>query len=373
VVALFAGLVPSARAAETAPAPTTTVPAPSVAEEAATPPTPRWDYAVFPIVFYAPETSLGVAAGFALFDDTPRPANEQRRDDSITLALQATLRRQYAVSVSAVKFFDDARYQLTEDAAVVSYPNAYWGLGNDSPEAAQDPFTQSGAVSRVTFAGRVVEQLYLGAGLSTGWYDITGGAPDGTVDGYLQKSPASGAAIGFGPILRRDTRDDAMGAHRGSLSSFSATFFPAALGSIYHYTFYELDHRSHLALGSRTVLAMEAYAAYAPGQVPLAELPALGGGSRLRGYYQGRYRDHLYVMGQVECRVRVVGRFSLAPFGGVGNVFSSPSAVSLERPKVAGGLSVRFSLKKDRDLNVHLDVAKSPISSGIYLNMGEAF
>jgi hypothetical protein len=78
-------------------------------------------------------------------------------------------------------------------------------------------------------------------------------------------------------------------------------------------------------------------------------------------------------MGQAEWRVRVVGRFSLAPFGGVGNVFSSPSAVSLEHPKAAGGLSVRFNLKKERDFNVHLDVAKSPTSSGLYLNMGEAF
>jgi len=351
----------------------TASPAPPVAEKAVTPAAPRWDWAVFPIVFYAPETSLGFAAGAAIFDDTPRPAGEQRRDDSLAMAVQATLRRQYQVSLSAVKFWADARFQLTEDAALVRYPNAFWGLGDDTPEAARDAFTQSGAFSRVTFAGRLVEKLYLGAGLTTAWYDVAGGAPGGAVDAYLQAVPTSGAAFGVGPILRRDTRDDAMGAHRGSISSFAATFFPAALGSTYHFAFYELDHRSHFSLGARTVLAMEAYGAYAPGQVPLAELPALGGGSRLRGYYQGRYRDHLYVMGQLECRVRVVWRFSVAPFAGVGNVFPSLSALSLDRPKVAGGLSVRFNLKTERDLNVHVDVAKSPISSGVYFNMGEAF
>ena len=107
--------------------------------------------------------------------------------------------------------------------------------------------------------------------------------------------------------------------------------------------------------------------------MPLAELPALGGASRLRGYFQGRYRDHVYLMAQAEWRVRIYERFGLAPFAGVGNVFPSVSAIALERIKYAGGLSLRFNLKKERDLNVHLDVAKSPISSGIYLNMGEAF
>jgi hypothetical protein len=356
---------PASEAAPAGAAPVAEKPAPP-------PPTPRWDWAVFPVVFYAPETSLGFAGGAAIFEDTPKAPGEQRRDDSIAMAVQGTLRKQYQLTLSAVKFWDDAHWQLTEDAALVSYPNAYWGVGNDTPESANDPFTQSGVFSRVTIARVVFEQLYVGAGLTTAWYDITGNAAGGPVDTYLQTSPRSGPAVGFGPILRRDTRDDALGAHHGSISSFAATFFPSALGS-YRYAFYELDHRSHFQLGSRSVLAMEAYGAWAPGQVPLAELPALGGGSRLRGYFQGRYRDHLYIMGQLEWRIRVYGRFSVAPFGGVGNVFSSPSAISLENPKYAGGLSLRFNLKKERDLNVHFDFAVSPDGWAPYLSMGEAF
>jgi hypothetical protein len=347
--------------------------APPVAETSMSKPPTRWDWAVFPVVFYAPETSLGFSGSAAVFDDTPRPPGEQRRDDTAILGVQATLRKQYQVTLSITKFWDEARYQLTEDAAAVRYPNAFWGVGNDTPESANEPFTQSGAVSRVTFAGRLVEQLYLGAALSTGWYEVYGQMPGGGVDEYVRTSPATGGAVGVGPIFRRDTRDDALGAHHGSLTTFSSTFFPRALGGAYSYSFHEFDQRSQFSLGTRTVLAVEGYAGWAPGQVPLPELPGLGGSSRLRGYYQGRYRDHLYMMAQAEWRVRVVGRFSLAPFGGVGNVFSSPTAISLERPKAAGGLSVRFNLKKDRDLNVHLDVAKSPTSSGIYLNMGEAF
>jgi outer membrane protein assembly factor BamA len=173
--------------------------------------------------------------------------------------------------------------------------------------------------------------------------------------------------------LRRDTRDDALGPHRGSFSSPTATFFHEGLGSTYGYTQIELAHKAFVPLGSWSVLAMEAYGLYEPGDVPLSELPALGGSARLRGYFQGRYRDHLYLAGQAEWRVRVWGRFSVAPFAAVGNVFPDLGAVSFDRTKVAAGGAVRFSVKKDRELNVHIDVAKSPISSGIYLNLGEAF
>lgn len=332
----------------------------------------RWDWAVFPVVFYAPETSLGVVMGAAIFDDRPRPAGEPRRDDNANIALQLTLRRQVAVSVNLTKYFDDARYQLTEDAAVAHVPNFYWGLGNNTADAAQEPFTQSGVFSRITFATRLVEALYVGAGLSAGWYGVSGVDAGGDLETFLKSTPASGGLFGVGPILRRDTRDDALGAHHGSLSSFSATFYPGGLGA-YAFSFYELDHRGHFSIGSRSVLAFEVYGAYAPGHVPIIDMPALGGASRMRGYFQGRYRDHLYVMGQAEWRVRVYGRFSLAPFAGVGNVFPTLAALSLQDPKVAGGLSVRFSLKKERDLNVHLDVAVAPSSSGIYFNLGEAF
>jgi hypothetical protein len=377
---VLGALAAPARAAEgtpAAPPPALDAAAPSAAPVAEKPalatPTARWDWAVFPVVFYAPETSLALFVGAAIFEDTPKAPGEQRRDDSIAIGVQGTLRKQYQLSLSGVKFWEDARWQLTEDAALVSYPNAYWGIGNNTPEAAREPFTQSGVFSRVTVARVAFEQLYVGAGLTTAWYDITGNPAGGAVDDYLTTVPKSGPGIGIGPILRRDTRDDALGAHRGSISSFAATFFPSALGSTYHYAFYELDHRSHFPLGSRTVLAMEAYGAWAPGQVPLAEMPALGGSSRLRGYFNGRYRDHLYLMAQLEARIRVYGRFSVAPFGGVGNVFSSPSAISFENPKYAGGLSARFNIKKERDLNIHVDVAVSPEGWSPYLNMGEAF
>jgi hypothetical protein len=345
------------------------VPAPAPEE----PPRARWDYALIPGPFYAPETSLGLAVGVAIFGDTPTPPGVPRRDDTVTLFFQGTLRKQFSVTASAVKFWDAARYQLTEDASWVRFPSYFWGVGNDTPDSAQELYTQSMVTNRASVAVRILEQVYVGAGAGLGWYATSGASPDGTVAAYLATTGARGGVLGAGPVLRRDTRDDAIGSHRGSLTAVTATFFTSAFGGAYRYQVYDVDQRTFVPLGDRVVLAVEGYAVYAPGALPLAELPALGGPSRLRGYYQGRFRDHLYVVGQLELRVRVAGRFSVAPFAAAGNVFPDPAAASLAHPKLAGGAALRFNLKKERDLNIHLDIAKSPISSGVYVNMGEAF
>jgi hypothetical protein len=345
--------------------------APPAATVSATPP-PRWDWAALPVLFYAPETSVGLAAGMVIFDDAPAPPDRPRRDDQVTLLFEGTVRKQFGVDLEGVKYWRDGRYRLTEEAFVTRFPNYFWGVGNDTPNAARDLYTQQMANARTSFSTRVWEEIYIGEAVSVGHYRTAGVTPGGSVDGYLEAHPSSGMLFGGGPILKRDTRDDAMGPHRGSLTSVSATFFNKGFVSAYSYQVWEVDQRNYIPLGG-TVLGWQAYGAYVPGTPPLDEMPALGGGSRLRGYYEGRFRDHLYLMTQLEWRVRVWQRLSVAPFGAVGNVFPNFSSISADRNKLAGGMGVRVNLKKERDLNIRLDFAATPISTGFYLNLGEAF
>src|SRR5262249_51727112 len=149
-----------------------------------------------------------------------------------------------------------------------------------------------------------------------------------------------------GPILKRDTRDDAMGPHHGSLTQASAVFSRRGAGSDYGFDVYEVDQRTYVALGARTVLALEGYGRLGRGDVPLDELSALGGSSRLRGYFEGRFRDNLYLTAQLEWRIRVVWRLSAAPFAAAGNVFPGLGAVTVTGLKAAGGLGLRVNLKK---------------------------
>jgi hemolysin activation/secretion protein len=146
------------------------------------------------------------------------------------------------------------------------------------------------------------------------------------------------------------------------------------VGSDYDYDIYEFDQRNYLALGRRLVLAFEGYGRWARGGfVPLDDLSALGGATRLRGFFEGRYRDRLYLMSQLELRVHVAWRLSAAPFVAIGDVYSRFASVTLDSFKPAGGLGLRVNIKRERQLNVRLDFAMSSTSSGLYLGLGEAF
>ena len=64
----------------------------------------------------------------------------------------------------------------------------------------------------------------------------------------------------------------------------------------------------------------EALARIAGGQTPFYRLPALGGQNMLRGYYEGRYRDELYLASQVEYRTRLWRRIGAVAFAALGDV-----------------------------------------------------
>jgi outer membrane protein assembly factor BamA len=198
--------------------------------------------------------------------------------------------------------------------------------------------------------------------------------PGGAVDTYLAGRKHAGHLMGGGPFLKRDTRDDFIFPRRGSFSLLNVLASRRFVTSDYDYEIYELDQRNYFALGQRTVLAFEGYARYAPGRyIPLDDLSALGGAARLRGYFEGRYRDRAYLMSQLELRVYLVWRASLAPFFAAGDVFPSLDAITLSHLKAAGGLGLRINLKKERAFNLRVDYAQSSTSSGIYINLGEAF
>src|SRR5204863_2575726 len=118
---------------------------------------------------------------------------------------------------------------------------------------------------------------------------------------FLSMNRRSGWLIGVGPVLSRDTRDDSTFPRAGNFSTASLTWFDDELVGDYGFTQLELDHRTFVALPLRSVLALQGYGLITwGGEPPLEFYGELGGQERLRGYYFGRYRDKVYVMGQAE-------------------------------------------------------------------------
>jgi outer membrane protein assembly factor BamA len=127
-------------------------------------------------------------------------------------------------------------------------------------------------------------------------------------------------------------------------------------------------------LGAAHSLAFEGFLDVTAGEVPFHQLPMLGGVSRMRGYYEGQYRDRTYAMVQAEYRwMPAFWRVGFVAFVGVGEVWNRWSDAGSGTPKVAAGLGVRYALNVPERIHVRLDVGVGPGTWGLYVNVLEAF
>ena len=109
------------------------------------------------------------------------------------------------------------------------------------------------------------------------------------------------------------------------------------------------------------------------GKVPFQEMSTLGGPSDMRGYQAGRYRDDFAAYAQVEYRLPLFWRFSLAAFASAGNVSPDPGRYSLHGFKYTGGGGIRFRFNEEK-FTLRCDYAVTGEGgSNFYFSANEAF
>ena len=121
----------------------------------------------------------------------------------------------------------------------------------------------------------------------------------------------------------------------------------------------------------KSVLAWEADGAFTQGDVPWSMMPLLGSDERMRGYYQGRYRDKNVVSSQLEYRRQLTWRHGIVAWVGAGTMGPSLSSLNNGRWLPTGGVGYRFEFKPR--VNIRLDYGIGKGSSGFYFQVGEAF
>ena len=109
-------------------------------------------------------------------------------------------------------------------------------------------------------------------------------------------------------------------------------------------------------------------------EIPIRSIATLGGSNRMRGYYEGRFRDKQMLVLQSEARLPVYKRFGAVVFGGLGDVGKTIGDFSLADLKYSYGGGLRFAVNKTEKLNIRIDYGITGNgSSGLYFQLGEAF
>lgn len=318
---------------------------------------------------YTPETSFGVAVMMAAQYKTDRQDSLLPVSNAAIFASGA-LTGFYGIGISNTTIFPHDRFRLALKASFSSRPNKYWGIGyeagNDKDNYAS--YVQLTEKMLADFSVNLNGKLFVGLctqvqNAQAQRLDTAGGKP------LMQPGKVFGA--GAGPFIVYDTRDFIPNAYKGIYVRLGYRIFPAFLGNKAVFSQFDLQFDWYRQLWKGAVLATDLYAEERSGNVPWTMMAEAGGSSRLRGYYEGRFRDKNYLAAQVELRQKVYNRNGLALWLGSGSVFPRFNELELHHSLISYGIGYRWEFKKR--VNIRLDYGRGKDQSGFYFGINEVF
>jgi outer membrane protein assembly factor BamA len=284
-----------------------------------------------------------------------------------------TQNRQVILSLGTEIYLPGDRMVVGGNLTFIDYPNTYWGIGRDVPDEGEEDYTRRFVNLEVEITRRYGASLQVGGRAVNEVGEVT----ETAAGGMLEAAGFSGAGpqtlVGLGGVVQWDSRDNLFYPHRGGYYRLTWTGFGSGFGSDVGFSEFSLDMRRFLTVGPGQVAGMQIVFRSADGSVPFYRLAELGGQNVMRGYFEGRYRDHASVVAQLEYRIDLPGRLGVVAFGGLGDVAPRMADLSLSESKPSYGAGLRWSLNEQERQNLRLDFGFGKDTSGFYITFAEAF
>jgi outer membrane protein assembly factor BamA len=326
-------------------------------------------YFALPIWGIAPETGwkLGLSLGtlFRVSKDTIT------RPSLIRLNTQYTQYKQFSFRPTADIFFKHNEYNLKAQFIYNNFNEKYWGIGNQTDN---NPEWYDFKLNR--FNARFTKQIYpnwfLGPQVQfEKLYDLkfsdTSSAPKSGVTGINGYE-----SLGLGLALAFDNRSHIYYPKEGVYLEISSYAYRPAW-SASSFTNLTIDLRKYHALWKDNVLAGQLYSNLNWGNVPYRQMGTMGNEMIMRGYYNGRYREHHMLAFQVELRKTIWGPLGMTFFGGGGNVGEDAKDLfSTFKPNYGFGFRAMAVRKEHINMRLDLGFGEKGIK-GLYFTMSEAF
>ena len=328
----------------------------------------KFDFSIIGGPNYSEDTKFGigmVAAGLYRLD----PSDSLLAPSDVSLYGNVSTSGFYLVGIRGNNLFPGDRYRLLYNMNFFSFPGAFWGIGYEMGDNDNNvsQYTRQQYSVKLNFLIRTARNFYIGPIAS---YDYIEGKKFDRIE-LLEGQDRVTQTIGAGVTLAYDTRDVSTAPARGIYVKGEQRFFPAFLGNRYAFSRTDLIFDWYKAVWKGGVLAFDFHSEFNYGRVPWTMLATLGGSYRMRGYYDGRYRDRNLVEAQVELRQKVWRRNGIALWVGAGNVFHDFDTFRWSQTLPNFGVGYRWEFKKR--VNVRLDLGFGRNGSGFIFNINEAF
>ena len=251
------------------------------------------------------------------------------------------------------------------------FPAPFFGIGPHTPLSAQELFTPRTFALGFTAQREIRPHTFVQVGLHILHASIVEVEPGGLLSadtipgstGYTKVAPEIGLVV--------DSRDRLFDPWNGEFIEAHVQVNLPALGGSTGFQLYLVDARVYRTVRPGSVLALQGVLAGATGTVPFEELPQLGG-SELRAYVYGRWRDRVALRAQAEWRQHVVWRCGMVGFVAAGVI--GPGVFSLGPVRPTYGVGFRFNLSTKENANFSMDYARGQEGASAFsFGFAEAF
>lgn len=350
------------------------------------------DWSIAPGPNYSSDVGFGIGflvAGLYRLDRT----DSVTAPSNISIYGNFTTEKFVLLRFSGDNIFNHNKQRLSYSGAFVYFPGAFYGIGYKAGEEgyAQDLTTTMG-IFRLSYCTSLVGRFYIGI---SGGIDYTGTKySDSGMAEYLEairsgSQPDPGGKIGelyelwqqdlyhpekqdpfsnyiattgdrpdafnanIGVFAQYDTRDVTYNATQGIFLKAEARWYPRLLGNTgRNFGRFTLTFDAYRKLWKGAVFAYDLFADFTAGTPSWHMYAKMGGMERMRGYYEGRYRDKRLVETQIELRQRIYRRHGIAAWIGCGQVWGTEQ-FRWQNTLYSFGCGYRFEFKKG--MNIRLD------------------
>lgn len=326
---------------------------------------------VLPLIFYTPETSLGLGAA-AVRNFYPG-AEAGDRPSQLQLGGAYTLRNQLLLYFSYQLFLRDNRTEVFGELGYYDYVYFYYGLGNATTQEMEETYQVRFPRIRWTILEQLVPHLRAGLSCKFDHYELYQRAAQGLLDQDQPTGFAGGNIVTLGAVLRYDTRDDVNLPLAGWFVTLNLEQNARFLGSPYRFRRALLDVVRYQPIGRDQTIALNFYTGSMSGDIPFQELLFIGGPKKGRGTIEGRFRDQNLVLWQAAYRFPLFWRLRGSAFASTGRVATQYEDLWSGQYHFNYGLGLRFLLNEAEQVQLRCDVGLGGDKLGFYFTVNDAF
>lgn len=333
-------------------------------------PNKKIDFGIIGGPHYASDTGVGLGLVASALYSTDRSDSTLELSNA-SLYSDVSSKGFLMVGLRGNTFLPRKRYRLDYRLYVYTFPSYLWGFSY--PESDNDDNKSKYSrtkfevmarflmpLNRYSYLGPIARYQYVHA------YKLKDHAPE-----LLGGRPLTVSDVSVGVSYTFDSRDFMLNASRGWFVQADLTANPTFLGNNNTYWSGELQVATYRRAWRGAILAGELHTRQSVGSVPWPMLSDVGSSNRMRGYYEGRYRDKNVVDAQVELRQHIWHRNGMVVWLGAAEVFPDYGSLRFRRILPNAGIGYRWQFKKG--VNVRLDYGFSRNGTGFIFNINEAF